>query len=326
MKKISFLLTVVFILNFIIVGNVFAANLCKIGAYFNPSNPYQGTEFTIKISTSEITNGIKGVNLILDYDAGVFDFARTEKADGWTISRIDSQYTFFTDNHEPTMNAGNIGTIILRVKDNAKEGGTSVKVSSIEVVKEDNSILKIGELDQNITIRKNETKTSENKNESNNEGNANNTSNAGNSNTTGNINNNTNITENTNNAENTSVIENTDTTGNTNTNTNTNTDNTKNTILDINTTNKADTNSSSKNTTNQTNTNANTNTNTNTQKNNSTNKTTNNQIKNNTTTKKKLEKDLPYAGDSIWTDCILLLSIACFIVIAYKSFIKYKNM
>ena len=46
MKKISVLIIVLFMINIFMIGNVFAANVCKISANFNPSNPYQGNEVT----------------------------------------------------------------------------------------------------------------------------------------------------------------------------------------------------------------------------------------------------------------------------------------
>lgn len=201
MKKISVLIIVLFMLNIFMIGNVFAANVCKISANFNPSNPYQGNEVTIKISASEITEDIAAVGFTLNYDSDVFEFSGTEKADGWTIIPIEGiQFTIHTDSYEATRNAGTIGTIKLKVKNNAKLGNTLIKISGIEVAKDDSSTIKIGDLEQNILIQKEES---------------NNT--------------NTNIDASTN------TSANTDTNTNTNTNTKTNTDTNTNTKADTNT-------------------------------------------------------------------------------------------
>ena len=195
MKKISVLIIVLFMLNIFMIGNVFAANVCKISASFNPSNPYQGNEVTIKISASEITEDIAAVGFTLNYDSDIFEFSGTEKADGWTIIPIEGiQFTIHTDSYEATRNAGTIGTIKLKVKNNAKLGNSLIKISDIEVAKDDSSTLKIGDLEQNILIQKEES---------------NNT--------------NTNTIDNTNTDTNTNTNTNTDTIDNANTNVNTNT-------------------------------------------------------------------------------------------------------
>lgn len=190
MKKISVLIIVLFMINIFMIGNVFAANVCKISANFNPSNPYQGNEVTIKISASEITEDIAAVGFTLNYDSNVFEFSGTEKADGWTIIPIEGiQFTIHTDSYEATRNAGTIGTIKLKVKNNAKLGNTLIKISGIEVAKDDSSTIKIGDLEQNILIQKEES-------------------------------NNTNTNTNDNTNTNTNTIDNTNTNANTNTSTN----------------------------------------------------------------------------------------------------------
>ena len=206
MRKISVLIIAVFILNLFIGGNVFAANVCKISASFNPSNPYQGNEVTISLSVSEITEGIAAVGFSLDYDSDVFEFSGTEKADGWSIIPVEGiQFTIHTDSYEATSNAGTIGTIKLKVKDNARLGNALIKLSNIEVAKDDSSTIAIDDLEQNILIQKEES-----------------------NNTNTDTNDNTNTIDNTNTVDNTNTIDNTNTNtdaginGNTNSNANTN--------------------------------------------------------------------------------------------------------
>ena len=218
MRKISVLIIAVFILNLFIGGNVFAANVCKFSASFNPSNPYQGNEVTISLSVSEITEGIAAVGFSLDYDSDVFEFSGTEKADGWSIIPVEGiQFTIHTDSYEATSDAGTIGTIKLKVKDNARLGNALIKLSNIEVAKDDSSTIAIDDLEQNILIQKEEsnntnTDTNDNTNAIDNT----------NINTDAGINANTNSNSNANANANTSNIENTGiSTENDDTNTNT---------------------------------------------------------------------------------------------------------
>lgn len=218
MKKISVLLIVIFILNIFVVGNAFATNVCKISASFNPNNPYLGKEVSIKISASEITEEISVVGFTLNYDSNIFEYSGIEKADGWSIIPIEGiRFNIHTDSYEGTKTAGAIGTIKLKVKDNANLGNTLIKISDIEVAKDDASTIEIGDLEQNISIQKEET---------------NNTSTDTNTST----NTNTDTNTNTNTSTNTNIDTNTSTNTNTNINTNTaikenaNTDTEKNII------------------------------------------------------------------------------------------------
>ena len=153
MKRLSLLLVIFLILNFIVVGNVFADNICKISAGFNPSNPNPWKELKITISAKDITEGISAVSFTLDYDSSVFDLTGVEKKDGWTISQTESLFSIITDDYNATTKAGDIGAIKLKVKDNAKVGTTTIKLTSIEAAKEDASIISIGEISQDITIK-----------------------------------------------------------------------------------------------------------------------------------------------------------------------------
>ncbi len=165
MKKISVLLIAVFILNIFLVGSVFAANVCKISASFDRNSQYQGKEVTIKISASEITEEIAAVGFTLNYDSNIFEYSGIEKAEGWSIVPIEGiQFSIHTDSYEGTKTAGIIGTIKLKVKDNANLGNTLIKISNIEVAKDDTSIIKIGDLEQNILIQKEEIKQNEDSN------------------------------------------------------------------------------------------------------------------------------------------------------------------
>lgn len=217
MKKISVLLIVVFILNIFVVGNAFATNVCKISASFNPNNPYLGKEVSIKISVSEITEEISVVGFTLNYDSNIFEYSGIEKADGWSIIPIEGiRFNIHTDSYEGTKTAGAIGTIKLKVKDNANLGNTLIKISDIEVAKDDASTIEIGDLEQNISIQKEET---------------NNTSTDTNTST----NTNTDTNTNTNTSTNTNIDTNTSTNTSTNTNIETNTSTNTNTNINTNT-------------------------------------------------------------------------------------------
>ena len=152
MKRLSVLLVIVFLLNFLIVGNVFADNICKISANFTPSNPNPGKEIKITVSAKDITEGISAVSFTLDYDSSIFEFTGVEKMGGWTISQTESSYSMITDDYNATTKSGDIGVIKLKVKDDAKAGNTSIKLTSIEVAKDDASIISIDDISQNITI------------------------------------------------------------------------------------------------------------------------------------------------------------------------------
>ena len=137
MKKFSTLLIIILLLNILLAGTVFADNICKISAGFNPSNPNPGQELKITISAKDITEGIAAVSFTLDYDSSVFDFTGVEKCDGWTVSQTESLFTIITDDYNATTKAGDIGVIKLKLKDNAKIGNTLIKLTSIETAKED---------------------------------------------------------------------------------------------------------------------------------------------------------------------------------------------
>ena len=201
MRKVSVLLVILLLFNLLVVGNVLADNICTISAGFNPSNLNPGKELKITISAKDITEGISAVSFTLDYDSSVFDFAGVEKKDGWTISQTETLYSIITDDYNATTTAGDIGVIKLKVKDDAKIGTTPVKLTTIEVAKEDASLISIGEISQNITIEKANTSSNNNSN------------------------NNSNITNTTNTTNNTQPVNTTNTTKSTN-NTNKNTTNT----------------------------------------------------------------------------------------------------
>ena len=203
MRKVSVLLVIFLLFNLLVVGNVLADNICTISAGFNPSNLNPGKELKITISAKDITEGISAVSFTLDYDSSVFDFAGVEKKDGWTISQTETLYSIITDDYNATTTAGDIGVIKLKVKDDAKIGTTPVKLTTIEVAKEDASLISIGEISQNITIEKANTSSNNNSN------------------------NNSNITNTTNTTNNTQPVNTTNTTQPTNT-TNKNTTNTVN--------------------------------------------------------------------------------------------------
>lgn len=288
MRKISVLIIAVFILNLFIGGNVFAANVCKISASFNPSNPYQGNEVTISLSVSEITEGIAAVGFSLDYDSDVFEFSGTEKADGWSIIPVEGiQFTIHTDSYEATSDAGTIGTIKLKVKDNARLGNALIKLSNIEVAKDDSSTIAIDDLEQNILIQKEES-----------------------NNTNTDTNDNTNAIDNTNTVDNT--IDNTvdNTIDNTNTNANDNTN--INTDAGINANTNSNANANTSNIENTGISTENDDTNTNTEK---------------ASTKVENKNSvLPYTGKShLFIGGVLVIAFI-FVIISYKKYLKYKNV
>ena len=184
MRKVSVLLVIFLLINLLVVGNVLADNICTISAGFNPSNLNPGKELKITISAKDITEGISAVSFTLDYDSSVFDFAGVEKKDGWTISQTETLYSIITDDYNATTTAGDIGVIKLKVKDDAKIGTTPVKLTTIEVAKEDASLISIGEISQNITIEKANTSSNNNSNITNTTNTTNNTQPVNTTNTT----------------------------------------------------------------------------------------------------------------------------------------------
>ena len=189
MRKVSVLLVIFLLINLLVVGNVLADNICTISAGFNPSNLNPGKELKITISAKDITEGISAVSFTLDYDSSVFDFAGVEKKDGWTISQTETLYSIITADYNATTTAGDIGVIKLKVKDDAKIGTTPVKLTTIEVAKEDASLISIGEISQNITIEKANTSSNNNSNITNTTNTTNNTQPVNTTNTTKSTNN-----------------------------------------------------------------------------------------------------------------------------------------
>lgn len=228
MRRLSVLIIIALLLNILIGGTVFANNICQISASFNPSNPIQGQELEITISAKDITEGISVVSFTLDYDSSVFEFTGVEKNDGWTISQTESLITIITDDYNATTKAGNIGKIKLKVNDNATLGNTLIKLTSIEVVKEDATIVSIGEVSQDITIKQDIITPSEDTNTTNITGETNTTNTTEETNTT-NTTEETNITNTTEETNSTNTIEVTNMTNTTNIRNNNATVETKNT-------------------------------------------------------------------------------------------------
>ena len=119
-------------------------NIVTIHSSFYPSNPKQGGEITIEISSTVLEEGITGVGFNLEYDSEKIEFVSITAESGWKADDpVESLFTIFTSDSEATTTTGKIATIKLKVKDSAPVSETQINIKNMEVTTDDASTVSI---------------------------------------------------------------------------------------------------------------------------------------------------------------------------------------
>ena len=176
-----------------------------------PSNPLPGQEITIQPVIKDITYPIAMVSFVIEYDSTKIEYVSKEGTDDWDLDLDGTTFIATTKTKEPTAKTGKLGTIKLKVKDNATKSDTALKFTKVSVVGDDYNPITIEDISIIINISSkddqyvnppadtnNEEQVNNNNNNNNNENNNNENNNNINNN---NENNNNNANSNNNNKE-----------------------------------------------------------------------------------------------------------------------------
>lgn len=172
-NKFISIITIFILIIILEFSNAYAADIvCSLKFWAPPNNPKPGDEITIVLSTTAINQPIASLGFSMEYDSSVIEISSAAAESGWTLTKIENFFNITTSNNESTTTIGNIVTIKLKIKESASVGTTNtIKFKSIEVAKDDASIVKIDDVTENITItqkqedKKDEEKTEDPKNE-----------------------------------------------------------------------------------------------------------------------------------------------------------------
>lgn len=155
-KVLKVFLTVIIILcGGILLNNSYAASVCTIKGFFSPNNPSIGQEVKIEISATQINEGINELKFNLEYDLKKFELESVNANNKWNVIQTENLFEISTKNHEVTTETGKIITIFLKVKNNTSISSTTIKLSNITVTTEDEATVKIGDIEQEISINEN---------------------------------------------------------------------------------------------------------------------------------------------------------------------------
>ena len=158
---------------FVLTTNVYAStDSFKTSLSVNNSTVKKGENITVTIALSEIAieSGEKGIGAYtayLDFDSSVFEYVETNGTSNWETPLYQDAYIEgITEDGEVVKTPQDIGSITLKVKDDAKLGETTIKLThfsgtnaEFDITAEDSSIT--------ITIV---SKDAENQGESGNQG------------------------------------------------------------------------------------------------------------------------------------------------------------
>lgn len=171
MKKSLKLLLIVFITFFICnipKTKLYANNVCQIQADLSSTYAKPGTEIEMSISISNINEAIAGVEFSLDYDSSILEVVKLNNTNNWTITQTENFFTIFTKDYEATTQAEKMASIIFKVKNHEQVNATAVTLSSIQITKDDASVVNLEEIKKELS-----TNTSGNNNLTTNEKNSN---------------------------------------------------------------------------------------------------------------------------------------------------------
>lgn len=126
-------------------------NVVTMHSSFYPSNPKQGGEITIEISSTVLKEGITGVGFNLEYDSEKIEFVSITAESGWKADDpVESLFTIFTSDSEATTTTGKIATIKLKVKESAAVSETQINIKNMEVTTDDAKIIPIKDSEPQI--------------------------------------------------------------------------------------------------------------------------------------------------------------------------------
>ena len=117
-----------------------------------PSNPLPGQEITIQPVIKDITYPIATVSFVIDYDSTKIEFVSKEGTDEWDLDLIGTTFTATTKTKESTTKTGKLGTIKLKVKDDATKSDTVLKFTKVSAVGDDYKPISIGDISTTINI------------------------------------------------------------------------------------------------------------------------------------------------------------------------------
>lgn len=156
MKKFLFI-SVIFIL--FIIGNINISHgsddICRLSLNTNNNkiNKNETLEILLSISDIDSQKGVSAINGLLEYDKNVFENITYEKTSEWgNFYQLNDVVFIVTSNMEEKFENSDVLKIKLKVKEDAKTGNTSIKLSNIEVVDSSNENKKINDIEQHIEI------------------------------------------------------------------------------------------------------------------------------------------------------------------------------
>ena len=157
-----------------------------------PSNPLPGQEITIQPVIKDITYPIAMVSFIIEYDSTKIEYVSKEGTDDWNLDLDGTTFMATTKTEEATTKTGKLGTIKLKIKDDAIKSDTPLKFTKVSAVGDDYNPITIedtsiiinisSEEDQNVNPSADTNNEEQDNNNNNNENNNNENNNNANSN------------------------------------------------------------------------------------------------------------------------------------------------
>ena len=117
-----------------------------------PSNPLPGQEITIQPVIKDITYPIAMVSFVIEYDSTKIEYVSKEGTDDWDLDLDGTTFIATTKTKEPTAKTGKLGTIKLKVKDDATKSDTALKFTKVSVVGDDYNPITIEDISIIINI------------------------------------------------------------------------------------------------------------------------------------------------------------------------------
>ena len=157
-----------------------------------PSNPLPGQEITIQPVIKDITYPIAMVSFIIEYDSTKIEYVSKEGTDDWNLDLDGTTFMATTKTKEATTKTGKLGTIKLKIKDDAIKSDTPLKFTKVSAVGDDYNPITIEDIsiiinisseeDQNVNPSADTNNEEQDNNNNNNENNNNENNNNANSN------------------------------------------------------------------------------------------------------------------------------------------------
>ena len=117
-----------------------------------PSNPLPGQEITIQPVIKDITYPIAMVSFVIEYDSTKIEYVSKEGTDDWDLDLDGTTFIATTKTKESTTKTGKLGTIKLKVKDDATKSDTDLKFIKVSVVGDNYNPITIEDISIMINI------------------------------------------------------------------------------------------------------------------------------------------------------------------------------